>query len=211
MILLWAIIAGFVAGLSRAIVGKRPYRAPNVRRFWLVLLAFLPQFFAFRLETTRNIFPDQYVPVVLVGSQAILLIFTVANITVPGFWVLGLGLVLNFLVILANRGMMPISPEVVQRILPSDLPPGLWSVGRRFGVGKDIVLEKGDTNLWVLSDIFVIRLSETYRVAFSIGDVLIALGAFWILWNMGAPRPASDEEQSNTDPNARSILQEKSK
>lgn len=206
MILLWAIIAGFVAGLSRAIVGKRPYRAPDVRRFWLVFLAFLPQFFAFRLETTRNIFPDRYVPLVLVGSQAILLIFTVANIAVPGFWVLGLGLVLNFLVILANRGMMPISPEVVRQILPSDLPPGLWSVGHRFGVGKDIVLEKGDTNLWVLSDIFVLPLSETYRVAFSIGDVLIALGAFWILWNMGAPRPAHTTEHYDTDTQARALL-----
>lgn len=187
MILLWAVIAGFAAGLTRALIGKRKYRAPKIRHIWLVFIAFLPQFFAFRLTATRNYFPDEYVPLVLVGSQLVLLIFTALNIAVPGMRVLGAGLALNFLVILANRGMMPISPETVRRLVPPDLPPGLWSVGKRFGVGKDIVLEKGDTTLWFLSDTFVLSLSETYRVAFSIGDVLIALGAFWVLWNMGGP------------------------
>lgn len=199
MILLWAVIAGFAAGLARALIGKRRYSAPNIRHIWLVFLAFVPQFFAFRLTATRNFFPDQYVPLVLVGSQIVLLIFTVLNIGVPGIRVLGAGLALNLLVILANRGMMPISPETVRRILPADLPPGLWSVGKRFGVGKDIVLEKGDTNLWLLSDTFVLPFSETYRVAFSIGDVLIALGAFWVLWSMGGPNasPATIPDQTN--------------
>ena len=197
MILLSAVVAGFIAGLVRAIIGKRPYRAPQMRHFWLVIVAFLPQFFVFNLEPTRNIFPDQFVPMVLVGSQAVLLIFAVINIAVPGFRALGLGLALNFLVILANRGMMPISPEVVKQLLPANVPSGLWSVGQRFGTGKDIVLKQGDTILWLLSDRFVLVLSQTYRVAFSAGDVLIALGAFWVLWQMGAPQP---ERQNAAQP-----------
>ncbi len=200
MILLWAVIAGFIAGLARAMIGRRAYRAPNVRHFWLVFLAFLPQFFAFNLGATRSSFPDRAIPLVLVSSQTVLLLFTALNIAVPGFWVLGSGLALNFLVILANRGMMPISPEVVGRLLPANTPPGLWAVGERFGLGKDVVLNQGDTVLWFLSDIFVLPLPQAHRWAFSIGDVLIAAGAFWLLWRMGAPQPArqSDREISGT-------------
>lgn len=191
MVLLWAVIAGFTAGLARAIVGKRRYRVPTLRYLWLLIAAFIPQFFAFQLPATRSLFPDQWIPAVLVGSQFFLLFFSALNLSVPGMGVLGLGLILNFLVIVLNHGMMPISPEVVNQLLPAGASSSLWSIGQRFGVSKDIVLTQGEMRLWFLSDMFVLPLSKIHYVALSFGDVLMSLGAVWLLWSLGGPEKIS--------------------
>ncbi len=194
MILAWAVIAGFAAGLGRAIIQKRRYQTPKLKYIWLVVIAFIPQFIAFQVPATRNVVPDQWIPLLLVGSQSLLLIFTLCNIRESGLVVLGLGLLLNLLVIVLNQGMMPISPETIYRLEPEGTAP-YWVVGERFGVSKDIVLSQGETRLWILSDIFVLPFG-LYRVAISIGDMLIALGAFWLLWSSGSPDITAEGETS---------------
>lgn len=163
---------------------RRSYEVPHLRWAWLVLVAFLPQFFAFLLPATRAAFPTAWIPAALVGSQAFLLVFAVANARRPGFWLLGLGLALNLAVILLNGGMMPISPETIQRLYP-DGAVGAWQIGQRLGVGKDIVLPEAQTHLWLLSDHFTLPSWFSYRVAFSPGDVLISIGAFWLMIAFG--------------------------
>lgn len=131
--------------------------------------------------------PDEWAPILLVGSQIILLVFVWINRKKPGFWMLGAGLALNFLVIVLNGGLMPISPENVRKVYP-DVPADWWQVGERLGNGKDIVLTPSTTRLWFLSDRFLLPEGLGFQVAFSLGDVLIALGAFWLLWTLGGPR-----------------------
>jgi len=183
-LLLGAALAGLAGGMLWAALGRHPYQVPVLRWAWLVLVAFIPQFLAFVLPATRASFPTVWIPVALVGSQALLLIFVLMNLRQPGFWLLGLGLVLNLLVILLNGGMMPISPETVQHLYP-DAPFGAWQVGQRLGVGKDIVISIADTRLWFLSDRFILPGWVPYKVAFSLGDVLISIGAFWLLLSFG--------------------------
>jgi hypothetical protein len=194
MILAWAVIIGFIAGLARAIIGKRPYQTPHVRHIWLVIIAFIPQFIAFRLPQTRTIFPDYWVPVVLLGTQAILLVFIALNIKEPGFWAIGMGLAANFLVILLNQGMMPISPETVRTLEGQSYNPVEMLSGKRYGIGKDIILDQGAMRLWFLSDLFILPISQTLRVAFSMGDILIAFGVFWLLWSMGGTNTVRKEQ-----------------
>lgn len=184
MILAAAVAIGLVAGLIRAWVGKRSYRVVDLRFPGLVLIAFIPQWLAFYQSRLGVGFPNEWSPATLVITQLLLLVFAWFNRKQPGFWMLGAGLLLNFLVIIANGGLMPISPETVQKLYPG-APEGSWNVGSQLGNGKDIVLHMTETRLWFLSDRFLTPEWLRYPVAFSLGDVLIALGAFWLLWTLG--------------------------
>ncbi len=184
MILLVAILAGLLAGQARAWLGGRGLSPPSLRLVWLVPLAFLPQWLCFYLPATRRLIAGDLAAAALVGSQAILLVFAWFNRRQAGFWALGLGLALNLLVIALNGGLMPISPETVARLAP-DAPPGTWQIGGRLGTGKDLVLPVAAMCLPWLSDRFLLPGWLPYRVAFSLGDVLIAFGAFWLLWTLG--------------------------
>ncbi len=194
MILLLAIIAGLLAGLGRAWMGRGRLASPHLCLAWLVPLAFIPQGLAFYLPATREWLADDLVALGLVSSQLLLLLFAWLNRRQPGFWALGLGLALNLLVISLNGGLMPISPETVAQ-LNLDAPPGTWQIGSRAGTSKDIVLPIAATRLWWLSDRFLLPAWSPYRVAFSIGDVFIAGGAFWLLWALGGTKQKQDKEQ----------------
>ena len=177
----------------RAQIGKRVYRWVNLRKVWLVFVAVVPQILTFFLPPTRELIPDWLAASVLVLSQAILLVFVWLNRAKPGFWALGLGLGMNLLVILANKGWMPISPATVSRLVTGAAHHS-WEIGQRLGYSKDIVLTIQETHLWWLSDIFLLPKWSPIQVAFSIGDVLIAMGTIWLLWTMGSPSPSIYQE-----------------
>ena len=154
--------------------------APHIRHGWMVFCAVLPQLYVLNLPAE----PDEsaaLLKITLIGSLAFLLLFAWLNLGLPGFWLLGLGLSLNFLVIALNGGLMPIAPEAASQVHP-ETPPQAWLRGARVGPGsKDVVLEPAQTRLAVLSDRFLLPEWSAYRAAFSLGDVLIALGVFWLL------------------------------
>ncbi len=184
MVLLLAVAAGLIAGLARAWIKKRKYLPPKLELSWFVLLAVVPQLFAFRFTSTSKLIPDSLASVILIGSQILLLIFVWANRSKSGFWALGLGLGMNLLVITLNRGWMPISPDTLRMLLP-EVPADTWQIGARLGIGKDIILPVAETKLWWLSDRFLAPAWFPWRVAFSLGDIFISLGAFLLLWVSG--------------------------
>jgi hypothetical protein len=184
MILLSAVAAGLIAGMLRAWAQGRRLLVPELSMMWLVPAAFLPQWLAFFGPTSRLRIPDAAISIALVTSQILLLIFVWANREQPGFWALGLGLGLNLLVIAANGGWMPISPETLGRMYPNRTPD-TWILGERLGTSKDLVLAVADTRLAWLSDRFTLPSWSPYRVAFSLGDILIGAGAWLLLWSLG--------------------------
>lgn len=184
MILLVAVAIGLLAGLVRARMDGRPYALPDLRLTWLAAIAFLPQWLAFGNAPTRARFTDRDAAVALVASQALLSAFGIANRHHPAFRLLTLGLLLNFTVIVANGGLMPISPETVRRLAPKK-PDDYWKIGQRFGKTKDRIISESDTTFPWLSDRFLLITRLPYRVAYSLGDLLIAVGAFWFLWAAG--------------------------
>jgi hypothetical protein len=183
-LLIAAALLGLVGGRVWSVLAHHPYEVPDLRWVGLVGLAFIPQFFAFVLPATRGVFPSEWIGVVLISSQALLLLFSIRNIRRSGFWLLGLGLVCNLLVIVLNGGLMPISPETLQQLYPNASTEA-WQLGQRLGVGKDVVLPTADTVLWFLSDCLILPNWAVYKLAFSVGDVLIAAGAFWMLFSFG--------------------------
>jgi len=164
---------------------------------WLVAVAFLPQWFAFNLAAGQDLVPDPLAALVLVLSQLLLLAFAWCNRDRPGFWALALGLGLNLLVISLNGGFMPIGPETLKELFAA-LPQG-WEVGSRLGSSKNILLPAAGTHLPWLSDRFLLPSWFPDRVAFSLGDAIIAAGAFWVLWASGGrveqlPAPLPDSQ-----------------
>jgi hypothetical protein len=181
VILLYAILIGLLAGALRARSGGRGLSVPHLDRVWLVPAAVLPQLLVFQFPGTKQVFPEALAPAILVSSQILLFLFVMSNRNKPGFWMLGLGLALNLAIILLNGGLMPISPETVARLAP-DAAPDSWHIGERLGTGKDIVLTLEQTRLWFLSDRFLLPDGISTRAALSLGDILVAVGAIWMLW-----------------------------
>lgn len=191
MILFWAVLAGLIAGWARARIRGHPYQAPELKGVWLVLLAVLPQLFSFHIQRTATVIPDHIASTILVASQIALLVFAAVNLDVPGFWALGLGLGANLVVIIANGGWMPISPETAAQMYP-DVPQQVWVSGERFGNSKDLLITVQDMRLGWLADRFITPDWFPRRVAFSPGDVMIAIGAVWLL-TTGAEDPPPTE------------------
>ncbi|EKD87864.1 MAG: hypothetical protein ACD_35C00163G0003 [uncultured bacterium] len=183
MILVAAVLVGLIAGLCRAWLGKRKYRVFELKYPVLVLVAFIPQYFAFFAPKTRELLSNNLVTILLVSSLIILFGFSILNIKKPGFWPISIGFLLNFLVIVLNNGFMPISLATVNKLNPGS--ESTWMIGQRFGFSKDIILSPEMTKLAFLSDRFTITNVLGYNVAFSLGDTFIALGVILLLWMLG--------------------------
>jgi len=185
VLLVIAVVVGLTAGLIRAYVKKRRLVIPDIVAEWLVPAAFIPQGLCFFLPLTRSHIPNNVVAVILIVTQMMLLIFALLNRKQPGFWALGLGVALNTLVISANRGWMPISPETLFRLNP-DATEVQWIIGQRLGVNsKDIVLHYDSMVFPALSDRIILSPFLPSRLAYSLGDIFIAWGAFGLLWSVG--------------------------
>jgi len=180
MVLVLAIAAGWIAGLIRSWITGNPYRVPEFSGVWLVLAAVIPQLLVFQIPFTAIWFSDVWAAVILVSSQLLLLVFIWLNRDKVGIKILGLGLLLNLVVILLNQGLMPIAPETVQALFP-EVPVSAWQIGSRPGRSKNIILPAGDTRLAWLSDSILLPEWFPWSRALSPGDLLIVLGVFWLL------------------------------
>ena len=183
MVFVVAVLVGLVAGVIRARVGGREYRVYDLKAAGLVLLAFIPQFLIFYLPFTRSRIPSHTASILHIASLIILVVFSLFNIRKVSFWPITAGFLLNALVILLNGGWMPISPETIQKI-----GAGTWQIGNRVGFSKDLLLPRAETRLWFLSDRFTLPTWLNYRVAFSLGDILIFIGVIWLLWSLGGSK-----------------------
>ncbi len=107
---------------------------------------------------------------VYILSLLLALAMLVSNIRLPGIVILTFGMLSNFLVITANLGQMPGAPEQLNAAGYSGPPPGHWS---------NFTIMGPETLLPFLGDTLLIGRPWPHPSVISIGDVIIALGAFW--------------------------------
>jgi len=187
VILLTAVVAGTLTGWGYARWSGRDWHPPIFRAVWLVVLGFLPQMVAFYLPYTRRLLSDEVASISLVCSQMMLLVFALVNAQLPGMLLLAFGLGCNLAVIMANGGFMPLTLSAATNLVDPSVLNSLVIGERISSASKDILLPESQILLPWLSDRFVPPSFMPYRFAFSLGDVFVAVGAFWMLIG---PHPA---------------------
>lgn len=176
MILLLALLVSIAVSLARG--GRFRWLAQTPLRLGgLAMVAFAlqwPIIYA-PLPRSEGLFGPR--TLLLLASYLLVVAVVVVNRRVPGLPLIGIGLGLNLLVMLANGGFMPVTMEAVERAGLAHLALGS-EPGARLSATKDIILPAEATRLWVLSDIFVLPPPLPFRTIFSIGDVFLAAGVF---------------------------------
>jgi len=119
-------------------------------------------------------------------SYLVLLIFIIVNLPRPGFAIIGVGLILNLLPIVANGGLMPVTSENLAKVDLTHRIEGRQE-GDAIPYSKNVLKAREDTRLYELSD----RLTwdnPVFFKLFSIGDVVIAAGFIVMLGDLFLPR-----------------------
>ncbi len=143
---------------------------PKVRWGWLIILAFLIQ-----LATIPTITDPTALDLkraVLAITAVMMVVGIVSNLRLWTMRLLGIGFILNAVVIVANGGLMPATPENYQRIVKDgadDVP-----IGQSPPHTKNILLARSDTRLSFLSD--TVYISVPSPNVYSPGDLVLIAG-----------------------------------
>ncbi len=176
MVLLWAILLGLLIGLVRH-RGLSHLAELKLRAGWLVLLAMLTQILILPLGQGAKPLISWGMEYLHIGSYLLLLLFVAINYREKALWLMALGMLSNFIVITANGGHMPASLEALRAAGRTATVERLLTEG----VSGNVVLMSTQTKLNFLGDIFWLPSWVPFANAFSIGDLLLALGVIWIL------------------------------
>jgi multisubunit Na+/H+ antiporter MnhG subunit len=125
---------------------------------------------------------------ITVATYGLLILFLGVNRRLPGVKLILVGTALNLTVILTNGGHMPVTPEALAR--SGHLDKVYLHEDQAYVLGsKDIVLPKEQTHLLVLSDVLKVPGAIEVPATFSIGDVLIMIGAAWLAYRSMLSNP----------------------
>jgi hypothetical protein len=172
MILLVVLGGSLVIALIR---GGKISRFADLNLRWrgIILIGFLIQVLIFSNFWQGRIDTHALTPYIYLVSNGLLFIALVINYRLPGMPFLTLGLCLNLIAILFNGGYMPASPEALALAGHSSFTAGQ--------ISNNSIVMGPDTRLFFLGDIFAIPKGFIFPNVFSIGDILIAIGAVYLI------------------------------
>ena len=170
MLLVYAVVIGLIAGM---VSGGRlaPLGSVHIRLWPVALLGLAFQAFLFSSPLASVVGPLG--PPLYVGSTALVLLALLVNVRQPGFLLIAAGALLNFTVVVANGGQMPVSPEAVAALMGAPTLPTTDFTNS--------VIAGPETRFALLGDIFVLPRPFPLANVFSIGDVLIGVGGAWFI------------------------------
>jgi hypothetical protein len=157
--LLLGVLLSLVAGGSLRAVGKL-----RVRSIGLLYAAIGLQVVAFPFAFLPWTTPGALQRVLWLLSYALLVVGAARNFHIPGVRVIATGMSLNLVAVMANGGRMPV------------LPDAMHGAGHDYGVRMNSVAA-ADPQLDVLVDRWAAPDWIPLANVFSVGDVIIAIGA----------------------------------
>ena len=183
MILVTSVLAGLLIGFAR---GGNFAAFKTLRLRWLPLLfvAVFTQIAIFTYVAGQRGFAHDYGPYIHIATLLATLFVMSRNLHIPGMKIIMLGAALNALVIIINGGFMP-SPEARLAEAGKLVKVDKAESGRNDAVlsnsktvpnGTGLFVD-GDAPLLVLGDIFAVPKGWPFANVFSVGDVLIGVGA----------------------------------
>jgi hypothetical protein len=172
-----AIVAGALAGFARGGSLERLSRI-TIHLPWLAAIAWLLQVLLF-----GSVFGDALDPFTVplhLGTMALVGVVILANRRSPGLALLGLGLILNALVVVSNGGSMPVADSALYAVGRADTVEEMRAVGR---IQKTSLMQPG-MPLWFLGDVLPF---PPLRRVYSVGDLVAGLGVLTlVVVGMGA-------------------------
>ena len=152
----------------------------RLRATWLIVLAFALQLLVFAIPWTAKVLSGAAGEVHMT-SYGLLLLFATANLSQPGFALATVGLALNTIAIVANNGRMPVLLSVWETTgkASSDIT--------RTGRYNNNVLATAHTHIGFLGDVFPLPASLPLSNSFSVGDILLLLGATFFVYRRCRP------------------------
>jgi len=170
MLLLYAVALGLLVGvLTRGRIG---YLSTVKVKLWPVALIGLA-FQALLFSPPVASMVGKLGPSLYVVSTVLVLMALVVNVRQPGFWLITLGAFANFVVIVANGGQMPASPEAFAILNGSPVVP--------VSGFSNSVIAGPNTALYFLADIYVLPRPFPLANVLSLGDVMIGVGGAYFI------------------------------
>lgn len=148
----------------------------EVRGLLLAVLAVVVQYGGQYVTNAGWLDVRPYAPYIYLATLLFLFVVIWLNRKNPAIVLMGAGILLNFLVIAVNGGKMPVSAEGLVRSGMEEYIEVLQ--------GDDILTHQllGEaTRLAFLADVFVLPEPYPLPKLFSIGDVVLGVGACWFL------------------------------
>lgn len=160
----------------------------EIRGIPLIIVAFILRFIPYNFgEWLTNHRLLSAGPVLVLTAYSLLMVAMALNWRQAPFRLIAVGILLNLLVIAGNGGVMPVAETALHQ---AGLTP--WVEALRQGNDASHVLLSGTTRFPWLADIFWLPPPYPRRQVFSAGDVLVAVGAFWLVQHiLLKPRPCA--------------------
>ncbi len=165
--MLWLALVLFVALTISVLRGGRLSNLADIhlRLWWLLVVAFGLQIAADRLPDRS--WADETALGFILVSYVLLVVMVFANRDRPGMWLAGLGVLMNFTVIVLNGGM-PVLAEAAKVASGFTIEPEITGSAKHLAVGPEV-------HLPFLADVIPIRFAGQGQVI-SLGDVFLAVG-----------------------------------
>lgn len=196
MVLIIAIVLSLLIGF---LIGGslKPMAHLRIRYLPLLVVGMVIQVLMFTVILGRNELVQDIGPYIYIGTLFTTLFVMFKNISIPGMPVIILGAICNALVITANGGFMPAPESALERagllehvqIEEQQKAEGDW-------VLSNSMVADDDTHLRFLGDVIVVPERYPFSNVYSIGDIIIAIGAAIAIITVMRSRP---EEQHLVD------------